>query len=76
MRGDIMGTGPASIGRVRERLAPTVVKLDEQQLDALRAQYADEVRAKLAQGSDKHVEELVPASQRELRGAEQASRTG
>jgi hypothetical protein len=57
-------------------LAPTVVKLDEQQLDALRAQYADEVRAKLAQGSDKHVEELVPASQRELRGAEQASRTG
>ena len=54
-----MGTGPASIGRLRERLAPTVVKLDEQQLDALRAQYADEVRTKLAQGSDKHLEELV-----------------
>ena len=29
-----------------------VVKLDEQQLDALRAQYADEVRTKLAQGSE------------------------
>lgn len=41
------------------RPASPLVKLDEGQLDALRAQCAEEIRERLAQAGDKHVGELV-----------------